>query len=74
MNSGVPGDPIIEEMAKELHDVLVQRGMDPRNPPQGDDMPTQTFFAEYQRRGGTVYTDHKQAAISLVERVKSLAA
>jgi hypothetical protein len=67
------GDPVLDEMAKELHDVLVQRGLDPRNPPQGNDMPVDTFYAEYKRRGGNVYTDARGAAVSLIERVKERA-
>jgi hypothetical protein len=66
-------DQVLDEMAAELHDALVASGADPRNPPQSDDMPTATFFAEYKRRGGDNYDDAHSAAVALIERVKARA-
>jgi hypothetical protein len=65
-------DPVLDGMAKELHDVLKQKGLDPKHPPQESDPPSATFFAEYRRRGGSLYEDPNEAVTALIERVKTL--
>lgn len=67
----VKGDPVLEGMADELHEALVSRGMDPKNPPDDENPPLDAFFGEYKRRGGNVYDDPKQAMNSLIEMVKA---
>lgn len=68
----VVGDPILHTMAAELRAALIAAGADPTSPPDNDNMPADRAFAEYVRRGGTVYTDPHLFARSLVEQVKSL--
>jgi ribosomal protein S30 len=70
----VIGDPIMHTMAVELHGVLLKAGIDPQTHPdiRADAPPSLRAFKEYQRRGGTVYTDANDFARSLVEQVKSL--
>jgi hypothetical protein len=65
------GDPVLEEMAMELKNALLRAGADPANPPTGN-MPSERAFAEYQRRGGSVYTNADLMAKSLVERVVAM--
>jgi hypothetical protein len=51
-------DEIRTEMAKELHEGLVQAGMDPANPPADRGRPpADRAFREYQARGGEHYED-----------------
>jgi hypothetical protein len=67
------GDPVLEEMAIELKRALELRGLDPANPPINEGAPPSArLFAEYQRRGGEVYTDADICARSLIARVVAL--
>lgn len=66
------GDPVLEGMANELCTALIMRGLDPKHPPHESNPPTETFFAEYKKRGGTVYTDPDEAAHDLIELVKTM--
>lgn len=59
-------DPILTTMADELRAALVALGLDPTSPPPGP-MPSARVWEEYQRRGGTVYTDADTMAAALVE-------
>ena len=65
------GDTILDEMAKELRDALVKRGIDPVDHPQDSYPPSTAAFAEYKRRGGSVYKEPNLFIEALVERVKS---
>lgn len=67
----VTGDPILHEMAAELHAALLARGLNPSDPPVGIS-PADKAFAEYLKRGGTVYSDKQHFAKSLVESVASM--
>lgn len=63
------GDPVIEEMALELKNALLQAGLDPANPPVGNgNPPNERLFAEYQKRGGVVYADAADATRAVIKR------
>jgi hypothetical protein len=68
----VAGDPVLDEMADQFRTALISHGLDPKNPPTESRPPGEAAFAEYQRRGGEVYTDPDQFIKSLIERVGSL--
>jgi hypothetical protein len=68
----VVGDPVLHEMAVELRQALMSRGLDPADPPARDGMPADKAFAEYLKRGGEVYDDKDLFAKSLVESVASM--
>jgi hypothetical protein len=61
-------DPILDSMAKELQQVLLLHGLDPRNPPEGK-APPFSVYQEYQRRGGIGYTFPQEFIQALIIRV-----
>lgn len=64
-------DSVLDQMASELRAVLVEHGLDPKNPPQGGP-PSARAFQEYQERGGSQFTDAEVMASALVKRVGEL--
>jgi hypothetical protein len=46
-------DPVIKELGAELRQVLIDRGLDPDDPPTGSRPPMRRVMEEYWRRGGT---------------------
>ena len=65
------GDPVLHEMSLELRNALLQTGADPTNPPANNGpAPAQRAFAEYQRRGGSVYTSPTLFMEELIRKVK----
>jgi len=68
----VVGDPVLFQMAVELRAALVKVGADPSDPPTGSAPPADRAYAEYLKRGGTVYEDKDLFVKSLVESVASM--
>jgi hypothetical protein len=67
-------DNVLDGMARELHDQLVARGLDPKNPPgAASEAPNEAAFAEYKKRGGSNYgnagafMEGLLAAVSMVD-------
>jgi plasmid replication initiation protein len=50
-------DTILEQMAGELKRALESVHADTSNPPVSSHPPARAAYAEYQRRGGTQYTN-----------------
>jgi hypothetical protein len=65
-------DKILDEMADQFRTALVQRGLDPKDPPTESRPPSTAAFAEYQRRGGEFYSDPDVFIHALIERVGTL--
>jgi acyl-CoA-binding protein len=63
-------DPILDEMATELRDELIKRGINPGDHPPSETLPSRRAYEEYRRRGGKVYEDADKMGVALVERVK----
>lgn len=61
-------DPILDEMALELREALIVRGLDPKDPPSGGP-PSEAAFGEYQRRGGVLYAKPDEMVAALVAKV-----
>jgi hypothetical protein len=68
------GDRVLDSMAQELRDALIDRGMDPDHPP--DKMthipPAKRAFDEYKRRGGSAYPRPNEFIDALIERVGTI--
>ena len=62
-------DPILVKMATDLKEALVEHGLDPEHPPEETRPPAKRAFAEYKRRGGTVYNSPGLFVRELVEEV-----
>lgn len=67
-------DQVLDGMADELRGHLRMRGLDPKRPPIGANIPTPpaaAAFQEYQRRGGKGFTDAGKMTRALIEKVKN---
>lgn len=69
----VVSDEVIEGMAKELHGVLLERGLDPKDPPAAryPNAKSSRVYQEYRRRGGTML-DADAMLAALTERVTQI--
>lgn len=66
-------DVALKSMADELREALEMSGVPLNGHPAldgPDKPPTEKVFAEYQRRGGTEYTDPDEVFKAIVEEVK----
>jgi hypothetical protein len=57
-------------MARELRKALLERGLDPADPPDGGP-PSEAAFRVYRKHGGKQHTDPDEMVAALVERVAS---
>lgn len=62
-------DQILIDLALEGREVLIAHGLDPDSPPNVRRPPADAVFAEYQKRGGTQYTDKHEFTSALVETI-----
>lgn len=63
-------DAILVGMASELRNALVNRGLDPANPPIDSAPPSGTAWREYCARGGEGYDDPDEFMKALIGEVK----
>jgi hypothetical protein len=61
-------DKVLVEMANELREGLLERDLDPKNPPHGA-APAKAAWEEYQKRGGDQYTEPHLFMDDLVKEV-----
>jgi hypothetical protein len=67
-------DHVLDGMADELRNVLRQRGLDPKNPPVGQGIPTppaEAAFQEYTRRGGNQFQNADRMVSALITKVQN---